>query len=419
MREHVSREKKTTTGFSIPSLKHPTHGFALESSAISRQAVPKIQPLHKPLTHDISRIPLHTQAKLSISQPGDIYEQEADSVAQQMKSLDIQRQQAPEDKEELQMKPMVQRSPMLMIGSEKREPIIQRDIENATYNKSDPTSAEASKAFFTAYNETVQKAYNYAITVPSLGAYGELNGYTKLWVQKWNEHLSQKRPKLMAAAFGYVIESLVSDSNSEFHPKISGEYSVDTQVTVGGTRPDLVLRLKKGSNYIAWLDLTASGSVDHIYTKDNWSLKVSNFAEVTYPSLDLGTLAFMQQNKDNKGGISEEDLKTRLVAAQAEYGKRKEQWKELGQKFAFNQIWKEMKKSRDALSMMPEYPRQFILEKLKNEFQVAELDEKLVPSILIAMGVSAAPWGYTTGYSSSEKAGEAWLIDNAPAEAST
>ncbi|MBN3895955.1 MAG: DUF4157 domain-containing protein [Nostoc sp. NOS(2021)] len=139
MREHVSRQKKTTTGFSIPSLKHPIRGFGLESSAISRQAVPEIQPLHKPLTHDISRIPLRTQAKLSISQPGDIYEQEADSVAQQvmqrmaqpvnrqsiqrealpeeeeelqMKSLDnstLQRQQAPEDEEELQMKPMVQR----------------------------------------------------------------------------------------------------------------------------------------------------------------------------------------------------------------------------------------------------------------------------------------------------------------------
>ena len=163
MREHISRQKKTTTGFSIPSLKHPTPGFGLESSAISRQAIPEIQPLHKPLTHDISRIPLRTQAKLSISQPGDIYEQEADSVAQQvmqrmaqpgnrqsiqrealpeseelqmkplansitplvqrqevpedeeelqMKSLDnstLQRQEMPEDEEELQMKPMVQR----------------------------------------------------------------------------------------------------------------------------------------------------------------------------------------------------------------------------------------------------------------------------------------------------------------------
>ncbi|MBN3960849.1 DUF4157 domain-containing protein [Nostoc sp. NMS8] len=115
MREQVSRQKKTTTGFSIPSLKHPTPSFGLESSAISRQAVPKIQPLHKPLTHDISRIPLRTQAKLSISQPGDIYEQEADSVAQQVMQRmaqpgnrqPIQREALPEE-EELQMMPMMQ-----------------------------------------------------------------------------------------------------------------------------------------------------------------------------------------------------------------------------------------------------------------------------------------------------------------------
>ncbi|MFN6526489.1 DUF4157 domain-containing protein [Nostoc sp. ChiSLP03a] len=114
MREHVSRQKKTTTGFSIPSLKHPTRGFGLESSAISRQAVPEIQPLHKPVTHDISRIPLRTQAKLSISQPGDKYEQEADSVAQQVMQTmaqpgnpqSIQREALPEDEEELQMKPL-------------------------------------------------------------------------------------------------------------------------------------------------------------------------------------------------------------------------------------------------------------------------------------------------------------------------
>ncbi|MBC1223495.1 DUF4157 domain-containing protein [Nostoc sp. UCD121] len=115
MREHVNRNKKTTTDFSIPSLKHPTPGFGSESSAISRQAVPEIQPLHKPLTHDISRIPLRSpQAKLSISQPGDIYEQEADSVAQQVMQRmaqpvnrqPIQREASPEEEEELQMKPL-------------------------------------------------------------------------------------------------------------------------------------------------------------------------------------------------------------------------------------------------------------------------------------------------------------------------
>ncbi|WP_199338311.1 DUF4157 domain-containing protein [Nostoc sp. FACHB-133] len=114
MREHVSRQKKTTTDFSIPSLKHATRGFGLESSAISRQAVPEIQPLHKPVTHDISRIPLRSQAKLSISQPGDIYEQEADSVAQQVMQRmaqpvnhqSIQREALPQEEKELQMKPL-------------------------------------------------------------------------------------------------------------------------------------------------------------------------------------------------------------------------------------------------------------------------------------------------------------------------
>ncbi|MEH2463364.1 eCIS core domain-containing protein [Nostoc sp.] len=165
MREHVSQSKKATTAsFSIPSLKHRIPGFGLDSSQASPQAVPLVQPLYKPLTHDISRIPLRNpQAKLSISQPGDKYEQEADSVAQQvmqriaqpinrqsiqpeampeesklqmkplansitpvlqrqsapgdeselqMKSLGnstLQRQEVPEDESELQMKPMVQR----------------------------------------------------------------------------------------------------------------------------------------------------------------------------------------------------------------------------------------------------------------------------------------------------------------------
>ncbi|MEH2237352.1 eCIS core domain-containing protein [Nostoc sp.] len=169
MREHVSQSKKATTAsFSIPSLKHRIPGFGLDSSQASPQAVPLVQPLHKPLTHDISRMSLHRpQAKLSISQPGDKYEQEADSVAQQvmqrmgqpvnrqsiqrealpeeeelqmkpmanfitplvqrqempeeeeelqMKSLDnntLQRQEAPEDEEELQMKPMVQRQALM------------------------------------------------------------------------------------------------------------------------------------------------------------------------------------------------------------------------------------------------------------------------------------------------------------------
>ncbi|MEH2027375.1 eCIS core domain-containing protein [Nostoc sp.] len=143
MREQVNRQKKTTTGFSIPSLKNPIHGFGLESSAISRQAVPEIQPLHKPLTHDISRIPLRTQAKLSISQPGDIYEQEADSVAQQVMQRmaqpvnrqSIQREALPEEEEELQMKPLeistLQRQEM----PEDEEELQMKSLDNRTLQR--------------------------------------------------------------------------------------------------------------------------------------------------------------------------------------------------------------------------------------------------------------------------------------------
>ena len=306
----------------------------------------------------------------------------------------------------------LQRQQMPIIGNASRKPIIQRVIENATYNESDKVGAEDAKAFFSLYDKAVQEAYSFAVTVPSLGAYSNLNGYTRLWLEKWNDHLSGKRPKLLAATFGYVIESLVSEADSEYRPKILGEYSVDTQVTVGGTRPDLLLRLKKGSIYIAWLDLTASGSADHIFTKDDWSSKINNFAEVTYPSLEPGTLAFMQKNKDNKGGLSEEEFKKRMAAAKEEHKKLKQQWREFGQKFAFSQIWKEMRQARESLNLDQALPRKFILEKLKTTFKVDNLDEKLVPSILCAMQVSSTSWGYGIGYSTSEKAGDAWLIDN-------
>jgi hypothetical protein len=142
MREQVGQNKKATTSFSIPTLKQPTRGFGLELLDTAPQATTEVESVNPILTHNISRISLRPQAKLSISQPGDFYEQQADSVAQQvmqkmaqpvnrqsvqrqqapekeklqMKSVDnfhtswLQRQQVPEE-EKLQMKPMVQRRP--------------------------------------------------------------------------------------------------------------------------------------------------------------------------------------------------------------------------------------------------------------------------------------------------------------------
>lgn len=125
MREQVGQSKKATTSVSIPTLKQPTRGFGLESSNIAPQAtqeVETVETVNEPLTHDISKISLRPQAKLSISQPGDFYEQQADSIAQQvMRRMaqpvnrdSIQRQEISEEKEDtekedtdLQMKPLV------------------------------------------------------------------------------------------------------------------------------------------------------------------------------------------------------------------------------------------------------------------------------------------------------------------------
>ncbi|MEA5602721.1 hypothetical protein, partial [Nostoc sp. UHCC 0252] len=85
MTERVSQSKKATTGsFSIPAFKQPTRGFGLDSPGASSQTTSLVQPFNKPLVHDISRISLRSQTKLTVNQPGDVYEQEADRVAGQV-----------------------------------------------------------------------------------------------------------------------------------------------------------------------------------------------------------------------------------------------------------------------------------------------------------------------------------------------
>ena len=292
---------------------------------------------------------------------------------------------------------------------------IQRDIENDTYNDDDTDNIELAEKFFELYNGATKKAYNFVVTVPSLGGYAKLDGQTALWSRKWAEHLANQRPQLLAATFGYVIESLVSNAMSEFYPGSLSGCTVLPQVVVGGTRPDLVL--VKGGKHIAWLDLTAEASADHIFDKDGWDNKVANFAEVTYPSLDLATLALMKQNKDNTGAISEEEFEKRKKKANEEYRKRKRHWMEIGDQFAYRNLSGELTNvygfKKSDLQLQPEILRNYIKDKLEAYFK-QPIDMKLVPSILLAMFVGSTSWGFQTGFSQSEKAGEAWLIDYAP-----
>ncbi len=143
MKERIIQPKKATTNsFSIPALRQPTRGFGSQSSDTSSQPA-----LNKPLVHDISRIPLRRpQAKLTVNQPGDIYEQQADTVAQQVvgrleqlgNRSSIQRQQVPQE-EQLQMKPLANSiTPLVQreeIPEEEEEELQMKSLDNSTLQR--------------------------------------------------------------------------------------------------------------------------------------------------------------------------------------------------------------------------------------------------------------------------------------------
>ncbi|MCP2729233.1 eCIS core domain-containing protein [Limnofasciculus baicalensis] len=126
--QHLSQTKNAIANHregEIPSsptqiTRHSPHPILELQSLIGNRAVnqllagePLVQtkPLFRGLSHELA-----IQPKLTIGSPGDKYEQEADSIAKQVVSQmngqensQIQRKQTPEEDEELQMKPIVQR----------------------------------------------------------------------------------------------------------------------------------------------------------------------------------------------------------------------------------------------------------------------------------------------------------------------
>jgi hypothetical protein len=150
MRERIFQAKKAASPVSISTLKQPTRGFGLESWNASPPAMTRVQPLNKPLSHDISKISLRPQAKLSISQPGDTYEQEADSVARQVMQRmalsgnrqSIQRQEVPEEEEELQMKPLDISTLQRQEVSEEEEELQMKPLEISTLQRQEAPEEE-------------------------------------------------------------------------------------------------------------------------------------------------------------------------------------------------------------------------------------------------------------------------------------
>ncbi|MDZ8026154.1 MAG: DUF4157 domain-containing protein [Nostoc sp. DedQUE11] len=140
-REELPEEEEERTGaeFQSQELEEELQTKPVDSSP---QVVTEEQP-NEPVTHDISRMSLRVQTKLTINQPGDIYEQQADTVARQvMQKISeprnhqfIQHEASPET--ELQRKflvgsatPVVQRQGGGVVSTSNLETSIQQARQN-------------------------------------------------------------------------------------------------------------------------------------------------------------------------------------------------------------------------------------------------------------------------------------------------
>ena len=86
------------------------------------------------------------QAKLTIGQPGDKYEQEADSVADRVMAMSepaqVQREELPEEEEELQMKPLAGTISPLVQREELPEELQMKPEDNVVQREELPEEEE-------------------------------------------------------------------------------------------------------------------------------------------------------------------------------------------------------------------------------------------------------------------------------------
>ncbi len=119
-RIRIQRRKQISDSYSCPQLATNPRDLRMRTAQTS-------------VIHDISRISLRPQAQLTVSQPGDFYEQEADKVANLVMSMgdsSLQQQTTDQEEDKLQLKsvgelitPLVQREEIP--GEEEEEETLQ------------------------------------------------------------------------------------------------------------------------------------------------------------------------------------------------------------------------------------------------------------------------------------------------------
>ncbi|MFJ8110502.1 DUF4157 domain-containing protein [Streptomyces sp. NPDC096132] len=198
-------------------------------------------------------------------------------------------------------------------------PAVQRRKVELKQGPPQASDTQAFNTFFTAVDNAVEWAYHYVITAPQLGPLAKYDGYTKRWVEVWQEFHTVGRSGGISKEFGYAIESVAQARlESAGSPALPAGMHYSTQVTFGTTRPDYVLYAQ--GNPIGAVDITAAASTGHVLNKTNWDGLFPQFGESVYPSLNPTIIAGMQLAHGNAAPLSQEQadqLKQQAAAKRA------------------------------------------------------------------------------------------------------
>lgn len=167
-----------------------------------------------------------------------------------------------------------------------------------------------------AVSSRVDAAHLRVVNMLKTGKLEQLPGVSDRRFAYWVETLQQGERQ--AASTGYIIEDAATFGLTD------PPYELQVTTEMRNTRPDVVATDTQGRK--AFLDITASASVDHIFDKEgNWAAR-DYVAEEYYPSINFGDIA------STKLELSEEDMHkidaARLEKAQAVWRRLQRHWAE-------------------------------------------------------------------------------------------
>lgn len=292
-------------------------------------------------------------------------------------------------------------------------PVIQRDIP---YEEYDGDHAGAAESYAKALDKAVQKAWAAVQSTPLLGKLADYDGHTQLWAEKMADFAKTgSDPGGLHTSFGYVIESLAT---GPLKPDPPSGYHVLLQGSRGGTRPDVILR--HGFSDAAWLDITASNSQGHIFNKEGGWQQVSNFAEITYPSVDISEMVKMKNKVGTTAGdeldlgVDPNKILQEKIAAQKALLEKQQKWQRMGSKWL--EPVKKMK-GRSMFSNFDEMKAELTKKLLAKALEIEDgLDNRTAASIISAMKLLPTTYGFRTGVSVSTGTGISILQDIDPEE---